>query len=143
MPVERITPEEAKEKVESGEYVYVDVRSSPEFAGGHVPGAYNLPILERGPAGMTPNQEFLAVARANFDKNDKIIVGCLRGGRSMKAANMLIADGYSNVLDMRGGFDGEMSPDGSCSFPGWQRRGLPVSTDPEDEKTYESLKSKA
>ena len=143
MAIERITPEEAKEKIESGEYLYIDVRASAEFAGGHVPGAYNLPILERGPAGMLPNQDFLTVARANFEKDAKIIVGCLRGGRSMKAASVLIADGYTNILDMRGGFDGEMGPDGGCSFPGWQRRGLPVSTEPDDGKTYDNLKSKA
>ncbi len=143
MSLERLTPEEVKELLESEEeYVYIDVRSRQEFVEGHVPGAKNVPIMEPGPLGMAPNPDFLTVMEANFEKDIKIITGCLRGGRSMKAAQVLIASGYTAVKDMRGGFDGEMGAGGVVGFDGWARRGLPVSTEPAEGATYEELSSK-
>ena len=59
----------------------------------------------------------------------------------MRAAQMLIQAGFSNVVDMRGGFDGEMGPGGVLTFEGWSRRGLPVSTEPEPGASYEELKA--
>jgi len=143
MSINRISPEETKELLDSdAEYIYIDVRTVDEFEAGHVPGSKNLPVLERGPAGMAPNSNFVAVAEANFAKDAKIITGCLRGGRSMRAAQMLVASGYSNVADMRGGFDGEMAPGGGIAYDGWARRGLPVSTENTAEGSYEELAKK-
>lgn len=143
MALERLSPEEVKALLESEEeYVYLDVRTAEEFAAGHVPGARNVPIMERGPMGMTPNPEFLAVVEANYSKDAKIVTGCLRGGRSMNAAQVLIASGFSEVKDMRGGFDGEMGPGGMITFDGWTRRGLPVADTPDDGATYDEHKSK-
>ena len=52
MELTRISPEEAQDLLESGEdYIYLDVRSVPEFEAGPAPGAKNLPILPRTPAG--------------------------------------------------------------------------------------------
>ena len=141
--IERISPEQAKEKIESGEgYVYIDVRDVHEYVNGHPPGAHNVPVLVGGPMGMQPNAEFVAVCEANYTKDQKIITGCLRGGRSMRAAQMLIEAGFTAVIDMRGGFDGEMGPGGAMAYEGWSRRGLPVSTEPQPGATYEELKSK-
>ncbi len=58
--VKQATPEEAAKLLEQG-YVYVDVRTEAEFEQGHPPGALNVPISHAGPAGMTPNAEFLQV----------------------------------------------------------------------------------
>ena len=127
MPIERISPEEAKQKLDADEgYVYLDVRSTPEFAEGHAPGAVNIPLLERGPAGMTPNPDFLKQCEERFGKDEKLITACLRGVRSLKAADVLVSNGFTNVTDMRGGFDGEMGPGGQIAYDGWSRRGLPV-----------------
>ncbi len=42
--IKRITPEQAKELLDSNQgYVYLDVRTVPEFEAGHVPGAKNVP----------------------------------------------------------------------------------------------------
>jgi rhodanese-related sulfurtransferase len=142
--IERISPEEAKQKLESGEgYVYIDVRDVSEFAAGHPPGAHNVPVLERSLFGMKPNENFVAVCEANYAKDQKIITGCLRGARSLRAAEMLVAAGYTNVIDMQGGLDGEMGPGGAIVYPGWARRGLPVSVEPSPGATYEELKGKA
>jgi len=139
--LKRISPEETKELLDADDgFVYLDVRDVAEFAAGHPPGAKNVPVFERGPMGMAPNSSFVEVVEANFTKETKIITGCLRGPRSMRAAQMLIAAGFSEVIDMRGGLDGEMDPMGGIGYPGWQRRGLPVSSDPKPEDTYSALK---
>ncbi len=132
MQVERIDPEEAQRLLETGEgYHYVDVRSQEEFAAGHVPGAVNVPLLDRNPngPGLVPNPGFLDAMKAQFPVDSKLIVGCLRGGRSMKAVQALQHEGYSNVVDMRGGYDAELDQAGNVTFPGWVRRGLPTTTD--------------
>ena len=130
MELERISPEEAKEKLDADEgYVYLDVRSSAEFAEARAPGAVNVPLLEQGPMGMAPNPNFLAECEEKFAKDAKLITACLRGGRSMKAAGVLVQAGFTAVVDMRGGFDGEMGPGGAVVYEGWARRGLPVEKD--------------
>ncbi len=141
--IERISPEQAKEKLDSDEgYVYIDVRDVAEYEAGHPDGAHNVPVLHRGPAGMTPNGELVAVCEANFAKDQKIITGCLRGGRSLRAAEILVAAGFTAVIDMRGGFDGELGPDGTVVYEGWSRRGLPVSKEPREGAAYEELRRK-
>ena len=141
--IERISPEQAKEKLESEEgYVYLDVRDVSEYLAGPPPGAHNVPVIERGPFGMAPNADFVVVCEANYSKDQKIITGCLRGGRSLRAAEMLISAGFTCVVDMQGGFDGEMGPGGMITYDGWSRRGLPVSVEPAPGATYEELKKK-
>ena len=140
MELKRISPEEARDLLESGEgYVYLDVRSIPEFEAGHAPGAKNVPLLHRTPMGMQPNSEFVAVCERALGKDAKIITACLKGGRSMRAAHVLMENGFSNVVDMRGGFQGESDMTGALVYPGWLPRGLPVTTEASEDETYEGL----
>lgn len=140
MSLKRISPDEAHELLESGEgYIYLDVRSIPEFEQGHAPGAKNIPVLHRTAMGMQPNQEFVDVCEQALGKDAKIITACLKGGRSMRAAQVLQANGFTSVVDMRGGFDGESNPMGQIVYPGWVRRGLPITTEAADDETYEGL----
>src|SRR5439155_4605544 len=125
MAVERVSPQQARRLMEEEGYVYVDVRSVPEFQAGHPQGAYNVPILDLGPGGMTPNPQFLAVMEKSFPKDARLLVGCKGGGRSLKAATLLSEAGYTHVVDQRAGFDG---PDGTS---GWRPVGLPVSAQAE------------
>ncbi len=127
MDVKRVDPVEAKALLDAGHgYVYLDVRSKEEFSEGHVPGAVNIPIMHRGMHGMTPNRRFVEEVTAQFKPNQKLIVACLRGGRSLRAAAELMAVGYTQIIDMRGGYDGEVDPLGNVVYPGWSRRGLPT-----------------
>lgn len=127
--LKRIEPEEVLELLDSDSgYIYLDVRSPEEYQSGHVPGSLNIPLLERNPSGvgMVPNPAFLDQVDKTFEKDAKLIVGCQRGARSVKAAQLLLDNGFENVLDMRGGFDGEVDPTGDVTYPGWARRGLPT-----------------
>ena len=140
MSLKRVSPEEARDLLDSDEeYIYLDVRSVPEFEAGHAPGARNVPILHRTYMGMRPNRDFVDVCERAFGKDAKIITACLKGGRSMQAARVLIANGFSGVVDMRGGFGGETDMTGAIVYPGWATCGLPVTTEASDEETYEGL----
>ncbi len=144
MEIKRVTPEEAKQLLDSNQgYTYIDVRTEQEFKAGHVPGAKNVPVVEPDASGrMQANPHFLPTIEKQFPKDAKIITGCKAGGRSMRAAEMLLSTGYKNVVDMRGGFIGEMDQAGHMSFPGWQTRGLPTTTEAAPDQQYENLMKK-
>lgn len=128
--IRRIEPAEAREILESGKgYTYLDVRSREEFVAGHAPGAVNIPVMNRNPAGagLVPNPEFVEQVRERFpDSSTPLITACLRGGRSLKAAQILAGEGYTEIIDMRGGYDGEMGPGGQITVEGWARLGFPT-----------------
>jgi rhodanese-related sulfurtransferase len=137
----RIGPFEAHESMKNG-YVYVDVRTEQEFAEGHPEGAVNVPISHMGGGGMTPNAEFLAVMEHAFKKDSKIIVGCKMGGRSAKAAKILVADGFTDVLDQSAGWDGARDAFGQMNVPGWSRANLPIERGEPLGRSYASLRKK-
>ena len=144
MEVKRISPEEAKSLLDSGEgYVYLDVRTVNEFDAGHVPRAKNIPFLDIDPmrGGMAPNPQFVEIVARNFPKDTKIICGCQRGGRSFKATEALLAAGFQSVVDMRGGYGGEIDQCGCMVFPGWAPRGLPTASNSPPGDRYDSLKA--
>jgi rhodanese-related sulfurtransferase len=123
--VKRVSPAEAKQLVDEG-YLYLDVRTEPEYAAGHPAGAQNVPVMLAGPGGMAPNPDFLAVVEAAYPKDARLVVGCKAGGRSAKAAAMMVGAGYTNVIDQRAGFDGARDSFGQVTEPGWAPAGLPV-----------------
>jgi rhodanese-related sulfurtransferase len=134
----RVSPPEAASLLEAG-YRYVDVRSIPEYEQGHPRGALNVPLLHAQSGRMAPNPDFAAVMQANFAKDDKLLIGCKMGGRSAQAAALLEAAGYTNVVDVRGGFSGERDMYGRVAVPGWAESGLPVATAPDPGASYAEL----
>ena len=73
--------------------ILLDVRTSGEFGGGHLPKAMNLDF-------RSPN--FLEEAK-KLDKSKPILIYCLSGGRSAQAAELLRKEGYQ-VAEMMGGY---------------------------------------
>ncbi len=145
MSVDQVMPDEAARLVESEGYVYIDVRSVPEFDQGHPAPAVNIPLLhaDEQTGQMTPNSDFVRVVNANFPVDSKLVLGCRTGQRSDHAAQLLQSMGYQTVVNMRCGFSGEMSPFGQVVNPGWEEVGLPVSHDSGEGVSYESLESKS
>jgi rhodanese-related sulfurtransferase len=139
--VKRVTPPEAAALLAEG-WSYLDVRSIPEFEGGHPTGAANVPLLHFESGRMASNPDFQRVVTANFPKDAKIVVGCKAGGRSLQAAGLLEAAGYTSVVDMRGGFHGEHDAMGRLACAGWAESNLPVETSAPAEKTYATLAAK-
>jgi rhodanese-related sulfurtransferase len=139
MNVKRVSPEEADTLLKEEGYVYVDVRSIPEFDAGHTAGAYNIPLLHATPSGMRPNGDFMSVVGAVFLKDSKLVLGCRSGNRSLRAAQALVAAGFEHVVDQRAGHGGARDPFGQVTEAGWDGVGLEVSTEPEPDRTYEAL----
>ena len=131
----RVSADEAKELMDKDGYVYVDVRSVPEFNGGHPTGAYNVPLMHMGPQGMAQNGEFMAGMEKVFAKDAKVIVACKGGGRSARAAAMLEAAGFTNVVDQTEGFEGSAQP-------GWRPKGLPVSQEAPADHTWDAVQAR-
>lgn len=144
MDIKRITPEQAKELLDSQSgYIYLDVRTVPEFEAGHVPGAKNVPVVEPDASGrMQLNPHFRAIVEKVFGKDAKLITGCQKGGRSLKAAELLLQAGFGDVVDMRGGFGGETDEMGRLSYPGWAPRGLPLCRSCSPDDRYGNLLKK-
>ena len=145
MSVEQVMPDEAARLVESEGYVYIDVRSVPEFDQGHPAPAVNIPLLhaDQQTGQMTPNPDFVRVVKANFSTDDRLVLGCRTGQRSDHAAQLLQSMGYETVVNMRCGFSGEMTPFGQVVNPGWEEVGLPVRHDSGEGVSYASLEAKS
>ena len=111
--MEQINPQEAYRILEADkETLYLDVRTVPEYVAGHPKSALNVPVVLPNPATgqMTANPEFLPTVEANLPKDAQIIVGCMSGGRSQLAAELLERAGYQSISNMQGGFGGKRDP---------------------------------
>jgi hypothetical protein len=76
-------------------------------------------------------------------KDKKLLVGCLRGGRSQQACLVLEQMGYDQLYNVHGGFGGAVDPmTGQISQKGWKDLGLPTSKENGEGVGYESLKAK-
>src|SRR4051812_46072640 len=124
----RLSPLEAKQKMDSEGYIYVDVRTVSEYAASHPAGAVNIPLLVDDDGGRKMNPEFADVVSKLFPKDTNLVVGCESGQRSMRALMTLTTMGYPNVLELRSGFSGARSPFGRVTEKGWRDEGLPVET---------------
>jgi len=145
MNIVNITPEEAKRLLDSAGFVYLDVRTVPEFVNGHAPAAWNVPVAEVNPATgrMEPTAAFQGVIERNFPRDAHLVVGCKTGGRSAAACEILARAGYKNLRNIDGGFMGVTDPSGQVVKEGWSTLGYPVERGDGGEKSYESLRCKA
>lgn len=82
---ETISLNQIEEYVENG-YIIADVREIEEYNAGHIPGAINAPLsaLELG--------EF-----SPLEKEEKYVVICRSGNRSVMASNILMKNGFDIV----------------------------------------------
>ena len=141
--IENVNPIEAKELLDGGNgYVYIDVRSMPEYEIGHPSGAYNVPIMHRQGGGMIPNPDFVRVVETNFSHETKLLLGCQMGARSMKAAEALAAAGFTNLSNVEGGFGGVRDTNGNLLQAGWAESGLPTEEGRNNGTDYTSLSEK-
>jgi rhodanese-related sulfurtransferase len=136
-----VTPEEAAKLLEEG-YSYIDVRSEPEFEAGHVPGALNVPVMNRAAMGMVPNEDFVSVMQRAFNPDDKLVVGCKAGGRSKRAIDLLNQAGFAQLVDMPAGWDGTRDPFGRA-IPGWSKLDLPTETGAPEGQSYADVKQRS
>lgn len=100
---QEITADQLKALTERGDaFTLIDVRSSGEVARGVIDGAKHLPL------------HLLPMSVQQMDKSQTIVFYCLSGGRSAQAAAFAAAQGFSQVLNLRGGISA------------WANRGFPI-----------------
>jgi rhodanese-related sulfurtransferase len=81
----------------------VDVREPEEFADGHIPGAVNIPL---GRLEIEVNSHPAVVEREGETRSLRerpVVLYCLSGGRSARAAAALHRLGFSNPVSLAGG----------------------------------------
>jgi molybdopterin/thiamine biosynthesis adenylyltransferase/rhodanese-related sulfurtransferase len=102
--ISEVDASQARELIDSGGPLVLDVREQNEWDEGHIPGAVHVP---RG------NLES-RVERAAPDHSRPVLVYCSVGNRSAFAAKTLAELGYEDVVSLSGG------------FTDWKRNGFPV-----------------
>src|SRR6516165_21938 len=144
MSIKQVEPPQAYEILQGNpDAIYLDVRTEEEFAQGHPAGAINIPVVFLRPgAAPQPNDSFLAVAQKVLPQDKKLVVGCMAGGRSQRACEILEQAGYSDLTNVRGGFGGARDASGAIVIVGWRDAGLPVSHELGDS-SYQALRNKA
>jgi hydroxyacylglutathione hydrolase len=97
------TPQMAPSELASRkDVVIIDVRNQSEWDAGQIPGAVHIPL------GQLPKR------LSEVPHDEPVVLQCEGGTRSSIAAGVLQKFGYSNVLNLTGGFDA------------WSRARLPV-----------------
>ncbi len=144
MAIKQVEPPQAYEILTANpDAIYLDVRTEGEFAQGHPPGAINIPVVFiKGPGQMEPNEDFLQVAQKALPRDRQLVVGCMAGGRSQRACEILEEAGFADLTNVRGGFGGARDRSGQVIVPGWRDAGLPVSNEVGDN-SYQSQRRKA
>ena len=99
-PEYEVTPREAKAALASGTPpVVLDVRGPDEYAAARIEGSTLIPLHEI-------ESRFDEVEElAGGDRSAPIVVHCHHGVRSMKAALLLRAHGFTGAKSMAGGID--------------------------------------
>lgn len=83
----RLSGAEARRHIEEGDMVVLDVRSTEEFEQGALPGAMSLPW---------PRLKAVKV----MERETPILLYCDNGAKSRKAAEVLLALGFTQVYSM-------------------------------------------
>lgn len=82
MKREDITPKQAKEWLENGEAILIDVREADEFKQEHIAYAQSIPL----------SQIHAFFEKLNLPKGKKLIFHCLKGMRGSKACDVVMAN---------------------------------------------------
>jgi rhodanese-related sulfurtransferase len=90
-PFTRISATEAKEKIDSGAVQIIDVRTPGEYAGGHVPGAINIPHMS------------VVSRKGELDTDKELVFICQVGARSALACEFAASMGFKELYNVEGG----------------------------------------
>lgn len=108
--IQNLTPQQAKQEMEKGNIILIDIREADELKNGTIPGAVHAP---RGMLEFYADPT-LPYYNPVFQKEKRIILYCASSGRSALATQTLTAMGYKNVAHIDGG------------LKAWKEAGLPV-----------------
>ena len=81
--------------ISSGDVQLVDVRTPGEFRSGNIASAINIDFFQ---------PTVFAEKFSRLNKEKPVYIYCRTGARSQKAASKLLDMGFSEVIDLRGGY---------------------------------------
>jgi rhodanese-related sulfurtransferase len=111
--ITQATPAELRDGLASGTILLVDVREAHEYASERIPGALLYPLSTFDPKAIPA-------------EGRQLVVHCGGGGRSMRAAQALLAAGHAQVRNLDGG------------LRAWKAQGLPlIRVDPANGQVLE------
>jgi len=101
--IEELLPPAAREEIDHGDALLIDVRDPERYEAGHLKGAVNVPAGESArDAHDTSYAE--AVEEAGAHRGDRIILVCGQGNRSARTADALANEhGFTDVASIIGG----------------------------------------
>ena len=120
-----VSPQDAWALFTSGEAVLVDVRTAEErkFVG-HVPETKHVAWLTG--LSLSRNPRFAKELEGKAGKDQVILLLCRSGKRSAAAAEAAHKAGFTNVFNIREGFEGDLDEQQRRGgFNGWRYAGLP------------------
>lgn len=85
-----LSPQEFKAKLQTGDFVLIDVRTPAEFSGGHLPGAELIDMY---------SPDFSQKIQA-LDRQKKYLIYCRSGARSKAALGFMDQLGFSEAYDL-------------------------------------------
>lgn len=93
MLIPEITVQQFQALRDAGEpFFLLDVRNADEYATANL-GGHLIPLME------------LPTRLSEISKDQQIIVHCQAGGRSSRAVEYLLQQGFTNVCNLRGGLN--------------------------------------
>ncbi len=100
----QLSPTEAVQLINRDNALVIDVRSSKDYAEGHIPNARSIPL------------DNLAEGMKQLDawKDKPVLVNCRSGGMSVRACNMLAKQGFKKINNL------------SSGIMGWKAANLPI-----------------
>ena len=101
--IEELLPPQARQEIDSGDALLIDVRDPERFESGHLHGALNVPAGES--AHDAHERGYVeAIEQAGGHHDDRIILVCGEGNRSARTADALRNEhGFTNVASIIGG----------------------------------------
>ena len=120
-----LTTQEAYDLVQKKDVVFIDIRAEIEhFFVGSPPNVINVPWQDAPDYELNP--DYLDEVRQISNTEQKIVLICRSGHRSIDAGNFLIENGYPMVHHVDKGFEGDKNEEHHrSSVNGWRFDNLP------------------
>ena len=126
-----LTPHQAFHVLEqTPDAVLIDCRTTAEWASVGVPAlpqqGAKTAFIEWVDITGRPNPEFLSAVRQVAEPQTAVFMLCRSGVRSAAACQFLAQAGFTQLVNIAEGFEGDAGPDGRrAGLNGWQYHGLP------------------
>ncbi len=122
--------------------ISLDVRTVEEFTEGHIEGSLNIPLYLLDASGnRSLNEAFAPACERHLAKDQPLVVSCAHAHRSVIACEILSKCGFTELVNMEGGFLGRRDASDGSVVQGWIEEGLPLSQNAEATQHWANLRT--